>query len=115
MFLPKSRQPTAMGREGFFLEVSLTLFSALQLLMFLSKSRKLTAMGREGFFLEVSLTLFSALQLLMFLFKSRQLTAIGQRGVLPRGEFNHLLHGPTSDVPAQVPPVRCHGQRGVLP
>ncbi len=57
MFLPKSRQLTAMGREGFFLEVSLTLSYTVQLLMFLPKSLQLTAMGREGFFLEVSLTL----------------------------------------------------------
>jgi hypothetical protein len=57
VFLQKSRQLNDMGREGFFLEVSLTLFSVLQLLMFLSKSCQLTAMGREGFFLEVSLTL----------------------------------------------------------
>jgi hypothetical protein len=50
-----------MGREGFFLKVSLTLSYPVQLMVFLQKSRQLTAMGREGFFLEVSLTLFSAL------------------------------------------------------
>ncbi len=70
MLLPKP----AHCREGFFLEVSLTLSytvqlmvvflegtltlsKTVQLLMFLPKSRQLTAMGREGFFLEVSLTL----------------------------------------------------------
>jgi hypothetical protein len=62
MFLSKSRQLTAMGREGFFLEVSLTLSYPVQLMVFLPKSRQLNAMGREGFFLEVSLTLFRALQ-----------------------------------------------------
>ncbi len=55
MLLPKSRQLTAMGREGFILKVSLTLLYLIQLLMLLPKSSRLTAMGREGFFLEVSL------------------------------------------------------------
>ncbi len=47
MVLAKSRKLTAMGREGFFLEVSLTISYTVQLLMFLPKSRQFTAMGRE--------------------------------------------------------------------
>jgi hypothetical protein len=92
-----------MGREGFFLEVSLTLSYTVQLLMFLPKSSQLTAMGREGFFLEVSSTLSYTVQFFMILSKSSQLTAMGREGFFLEARFNSLRRGPTPDISAQSP------------